>query len=230
MSDPRTTRGLDPNDLDRLSMRGRVEAIARRTVVPLDGPTIVVVLDGYFRVFRSAAFVRDVTLGIAARGDVLAASAAFGERPAESGAEALGDGMILLLSAETWHAAAEAETELYLKMAYSVCRRTARVQAKVESLSRSTVEGRVAATLLELANDFGERGPGGEVRLDLPLSQEDLARLAATTRETCSSIVADFARRGMVRGSRLRGMVVVDPELFAATAREGFEAADRGSR
>lgn len=225
-----TPRELGGDDLERLAARGRVEAIARRTIVPLDAATLVVVLGGYFRIFRSAAFVRDVTLAIAARGDVLAADAAFGERPAENGAEALSDGLILLLSAEAWHDAAREHIDLYLKMAASLARRTARVQTQLEGLSRSTVEGRVATTLLELASDFGRPTAAGETKLDLPLSQEDLARLAATTRETCSSIVADFGRRGIVRGSRLRGMVVLDAAALGRAARDGFEAAARDSR
>ncbi|MBD5657174.1 MAG: winged helix-turn-helix domain-containing protein, partial [Candidatus Eremiobacteraeota bacterium] len=66
-------------------------------------------------------------------------------------------------------------------------------------------------------DDFGVPGAAG-IRLDLPLSQENLARLAGTTRETCSSIVADFGRSGFLRGSRLRGMVIVDVAALTAQA------------
>ncbi len=208
MTDDR--RGLGSDDLDRLCAQGRVEAIARRAVVPLDGPTVVVVIGGFFRIFRNAAFVRDVTLGLASRGDVLAPSAAFGDRPTETGAEALAEGHVLLLSPDAWNLGASAEPELALKMAFSIARRVNRLQAKVEQFSRAGVEGRVASSLLELATDFGTQTQAGP-RLDIPLSQEDLARLAGTTRETCSSTIAEFARRGLVRGGRLRGLLLLDP-------------------
>ncbi len=202
-------RGLGSDDIDRLSADGRVETIGRRGIVPLDGPTIVIVMGGFFRIFRNAAFVRDVTLGLAARGDVLAPAAAFGDRPTETGAEALTEGHVLLLGPEAWHRCAKQEPELNLKMAASIGRRILRLQKKLEELSRGGVAGRVAGALLELADDFGQPVPGG-TKLDVPLSQEDLARLAGTTRETCSSTVAEFARRGLVRGGRLRGLVVLD--------------------
>ena len=208
VSDRLAPRGLGSDDMDRLSAEGRVETIARRGIVPLDGPTIVIVMGGYFRIFRNAAFVRDVTLGLAARGDVLAPAAAFGDRPAETGAEALTEGHVLLLGPDAWQRCATLEPELNLKMAASVARRIMRLQQKLEELSRGGVEARVAASLLELADDFGQP-VGGGTKLDVPLSQEDLARLAGTTRETCSSTVADFARRGFVRGGRLRGLVVL---------------------
>ncbi len=215
--DVRGAPGLTADDIDRLCAEGRVETVPRRTIVPLDGPTVVLVIGGFFRIFRNAAFVRDVTLGLAARGDVLAPGAAFGDRVAETGAEALSEGHVLHLSPDAWQACAAARPDLNLKLAGSIGKRIGRLQKKLEELSRTGVEGRVASTLLELASDFGTPVPGG-VKLEVPFSQEDLARLAGTTRETCSSTVAEFARRGYVRGGRLRGMLVLDRPALAALA------------
>ena len=171
---------------------------------------LAIVMHGYFRIFRNAAFVRDVTLGLATGGDVLAPGVAFGVGAAETGAEAISAGHVLLLAPDAWQRHAAADPGLNVRLASSVGRRISRLQQKLEQFSRAGVEARVATTLLELADDHGTPCPGG-VRLDLPLSQEDLARLSGTTRETCSSYVADFARRGLVRGGRLRGMIVTNP-------------------
>lgn len=217
MSASAPVASLELEDIELLRAHGRVESVARNGIVPLDGPTVVIVIGGYFRIFRNAAFVRDVTLGLASRGDVLAPGAAFGERSAETGAEALAPGSVLLLSPSAWSRCASARPGLYLKMAASVGKRVGRLQKKLEEVSRMGAEGRVAAELLELAGSFGVAGAEG-VRLDVPLSQDTLARLAGTTRETCSSIVADFARRGLVRGGRLRGLLLVDPPALAALA------------
>ena len=216
--DARTAGGLAPGDLDRLCSDGRVETIGRRAVVPLDGPTMVIVIGGVFRLFRNAAFVRDVTLGLAARGDVLAPSVAFGDRGAETGAEALAEGHVLHLAPDVWSARAAAEPELNLKLAFSIGKRIARLQMRLEEFSRTGVEGRVASALLDLATDFGVAVPGA-TKLDVPLSQEDLARLAGTTRETCSSAVAEFARRGFVRGGRLRGLLILNAPALEALRR-----------
>jgi CRP-like cAMP-binding protein len=212
---------LDAAALARLELDGRSETIARRALVPLDASTLVVVLDGYFRIFRHAAYVRDVTLGLAAAGDVLSPAAAFGERSAESGAEALSDGRILFLEPAAWRARSSEDASLWLKLAGSIGRRVARMQKHLEEVSRSGAEARVAAALLELADDFGRDGPSGR-SLDLPLSQADLARLAGTTRETCSSAVAGFARSGLVAGGRLRGLVLLDRPGLEKLAQSGL--------
>ena len=207
--------GLSREEIERLAGSGRVERVARRVVMPLDGPTLAIVVDGWFRVFRNAAFVRDVTLFLASAGDVLAPNMIFGERSAESGAEAIADAGLLVMTAEAFESHAAADPHLYVSLARNLGQRVARVQTKLEALSRANVEARVASALLEIADDFGVPVPAG-VRLDVPLSQEDLANLAGTTRESCSQAVAAFARLGLVKGGRLRGLVVTDREALAA--------------
>jgi CRP-like cAMP-binding protein len=208
---------LSPDDIARLAPEGRVERVARRAVVPLDAPVVTVVVEGWFRVFRNAAFVRDVTLVLAGPGEVLAPGAVFGDRSAESGAEAITAGSLLVVAAETLERHAAAAPRLYVAIARSLARRVIAVQRKLEAFSRATVEARVAGALLELAESAGTAVAGG-VRLDLPLSQEDLAALAGTTRESCSAAVAALARQGLVRGRRLRGLVLADPVRLAAVA------------
>ncbi len=208
--------GLTQDDIDRLAADGRVDRIKRREVVPLDGPVVAIVVEGYFRVFRNAAFARDVTLFLARHGDVLAPNAAFGERSAESGAEALSDGHILLVSAERFTEHASREPSIYVRMGVDLGRRVTRVQKKLEEFSRAGVEARVAGALIDLGENFGKQAVDAVWRIDVPLSQEDLARLAGTTRESCSTALAEFARRGYVRGSRLKGLAIVD----AAALRE----------
>lgn len=217
MNELRAPMHLSSDDIGRLAADGRIERIVRRAILPLDVPTVAIVIDGHFRIFRNAAFARDVTLGLASQGDVLGGAAAFGGRSAESGAQALAEGHVLLIAPGRWAERAAAEPELYLKMAYSLGRRVSRLQQRIASLGRVGVEGRVAASLLELAEGFGRPVPGG-LRLDLPLSQDDLARLAGTTRETCSSVVAEFARQGLVRGGRLRGLLLIDRPALVALA------------
>ena len=209
---------LSPDDIARLAPDGRVERVARRAVVPLDAPTVTIVVEGWFRIFRNAAFVRDVTLVLAGPGEVLAPGAVFGDRSAESGAEAITAGSLLIVAAETLERHAAAAPGLYVAIARSLARRALAVQRKLEAFSRATVEARVAGALLELAESAGCVLAGGGVRLDLPLSQEDLAALAGTTRESCSAAVAALARQGLVRGRRLRGLVLADPVRLAAVA------------
>ena len=207
--------GLTANQIARLSADGQVESVARGATIALDAPSVMIVTGAWFRVFRRAAFVRDLTLFLAKTGDVLAPGAVFGERSAESGAQAIADAQLLMLSREAFERHAGADPTMYVNVAANVGRRVARLQTKIEALSRAGVEARVAGALLEIADDFGVAVPAG-TRIDLPLSQEDLAHLAGTSRESCSQAVAAFARAGIVRGGRLKGLIIADRKALEA--------------
>jgi CRP/FNR family transcriptional regulator, cyclic AMP receptor protein len=43
--------------------------------------------------------------------------------------------------------------------------------------------GRVAARLVELASEYGREQPGGGIRIDLPITQEELASWVGSSRE-----------------------------------------------
>jgi CRP/FNR family transcriptional regulator len=211
---------LEAAEIEALAAAGKVEAVGRRSLVALDVPVVAVIVEGYFRIFRNAAFARDVTLGLASAGDVLAPASAFGDRSAETGAEALGEGKVLKVARERFEELGALRPDLYLRVAGSIGRRLLRLQTRIEQFSRATAEARVASVLLELADDYGIPAGTG-LKLDLPLSQEELARLAGTTRETTSSAVAEFARRGAVKGGRLRGLVVLDRGALEQAAGSG---------
>lgn len=199
----------------RLAADGRIERVLRGAIVALDSTQVMIVAGAWFRVFRRAAFVRDVTLFLAKSGDVLAPGTLFGERSAESGAQAIADADMLLVSREAFERQAVADPTMYVTVAANVGRRVSRLQMKLEAFSRAGVEARVAGALLEIADDFGVRVATG-TRIDLPLSQEDLANLAGTSRESCSQAVAAFARGGLVVGGRLKGLVIADRPALEA--------------
>jgi CRP/FNR family transcriptional regulator len=199
----------------RLAAEGRIERVMRGAILTLDSPLVTIVAGAWFRVFRRAAFIRDVTLFLAKTGDVLAPGALFGERSAESGAQAIADADILLVSREAFERQAAADPSMYVRIAANVGRRVSRIQFKLEAFSRAGVEARIAGALLEIADDFGVRVPTG-TKIDLPLSQEDLANLAGTSRESCSQAVAAFARSGLVVGGRLKGLVIADRPALEA--------------
>ncbi|MBC3843649.1 winged helix-turn-helix domain-containing protein [Streptacidiphilus sp. 4-A2] len=62
---------------------------------------------------------------------------------------------------------------------------------------------RLAVLLLELCERYGEPGPGaGEVRINLPLSQDDLAGLLMTSRRTVSRALEQWRTLGWIATGR----------------------------
>lgn len=78
------------------------------------------------------------------------------------------------------------------------------------------VDTRVLRRLVALASDYaeGDSAVGAEV----PLTQEDLASLAGTSRATVNRVVGEAEKAGLVERRRGR-IIVLDPDGLAARAR-----------
>jgi CRP-like cAMP-binding protein len=92
---------------------------------------------------------------------------------------------------------------------------------QVRRLSRHLVEAlyvpadqRVLRRLVEVAALYADDGPGETV---VPLTQEDLAELAGTSRATVNRVLREAEARGHVRLGRGR-TVVLDPDALATRA------------
>lgn len=79
-----------------------------------------------------------------------------------------------------------------------LARRLRRTNDSLSDLIFTDVPGRVAKQLLDLAKRFGVR-EGESLRVDHELTQEELAQLVGSSRETVNKALADFAARGWIR-------------------------------
>lgn len=73
--------------------------------------------------------------------------------------------------------------------------------------------GRVAARLVELAERFGTGSGNGEIRIALPLSQDELAGWVGSSREAVSKALGVLRSAGWIRTSRM-SVVVLDLEAL----------------
>ena len=80
-----------------------------------------------------------------------------------------------------------------------------------------TLKGRVARTLLELAENLGEENDSGAILIPRMFNQSDLAAMSGIARENVNRILADFERRGLVtklaRSYRIEDKVKLEHEI-----------------
>jgi CRP/FNR family transcriptional regulator, nitrogen oxide reductase regulator len=85
------------------------------------------------------------------------------------------------------------------------------MQERYRELATERVERRIALTVLRLASQIGERVDAADgMKVELPLSRQDLAEASGTTIFTVSRVLADWERRGMVEAGRER-VLIRDP-------------------
>ncbi|HEY8582056.1 MAG TPA: Crp/Fnr family transcriptional regulator [Capillimicrobium sp.] len=212
--------GLDPSDLGSLLDRARRRRFDAGEVVchagdPAD--TMHVVRSGHFAVRITTEFGATATINIVGPGD------AFGELALLTPGEPRSATVAALEGGETLSVheldfgrlrAERPETDAVL---------TRLLAARVRGLSEQLVEAlylpvdtRVRRRLLGAVAVYGAVEPGAT----LPLTQEELASLAGTSRATVNRVLREEQEHGAVELTRGR-TTLVDPEALARRAR-GF--------
>ncbi len=93
--------------------------------------------------------------------------------------------------------------EIYKSLVTLLATRLRETDAVIAAGSFLPLRGRVACTLLELAQDFGQDVGSGRIVIRQKIGQSDLAAMAGIARENVSRILNDWKRRKLV--SRLSG-------------------------
>jgi CRP/FNR family transcriptional regulator, cyclic AMP receptor protein len=98
---------------------------------------------------------------------------------------------------------AKRHPEVYKSLVRLIAARLRETDAVVAAGSFLRLRGRVACTLLELAQDFGQDVGAGRIVIRQKIGQSDLAAMAGIARENVSRILNDWQRRKLI--SRLSG-------------------------
>ena len=176
------------------------------------------VLAGAVRLSAVSASGREVVVGLLGVGDVFGEAALSGvASPVE--ARAVGRADVLALPVETLGTLIERHPATAEQLLRMIAARLHRTSLALEEALTGDVPARVRGRLRELAAGHGVEEPDG-VRLDVPITQEELARMVGASREAVNRSLGALAARGLVRtGSRT--FVIRDPEALATDGASG---------
>ena len=116
---------------------------------------------------------------------------------------AVRDAQLSFLSRAAFEDFAKKNHEIYKSLVTLLATRLRETDSVVAAGSFLPLRGRVALTLLELAQDFGQDVGAGRIVIRQKIGQSDLAAMAGIARENVSRILNDWKRRKLV--SRLSG-------------------------
>lgn len=188
---------------------GRRQRLRVGTVLFTEGDAssrVVLLLAGRAKVSSFSEDGQETVLGFRGPGDVLGELSAIDGADHSATVTVVDEGEALVVSAPRFVQALESEPGLAVVLLRSVVERlraSDRVRAEFVALD---VTGRVALRLLELADEYGQAVDGG-VRIELALSQRELAGWVGASREAVNKSLAQLEARGLV--ARDHGAIVV---------------------
>ena len=102
--------------------------------------------------------------------------------------------------------------QIAINLLKELAHRLRRSDSQIKSLSLQNATGKVASTLLRIADDSGKIHLG-QVEISKLPPQQDLANMAGTSRETISRVLKSLAEQGYVRkeGNKI---IILDYESF----------------
>jgi CRP-like cAMP-binding protein len=118
--------------------------------------------------------------------------------PRSASVVAVRPAQLSFLSRAAFEEFANKHPEVYRSLLTLIAARLRETDATVAAGSFLPLRGRVACTLLELAQDFGQDVGAGRIVIRQKIGQSDLAAMAGIARENVSRILNDWKRRKLV--------------------------------
>lgn len=181
--------------------------------------SLYLVAMGKVKLTRHTASGREVLLDILQGGEYFGNLTAISGREYTETAMAQTDCCILQVSAPNFEKVLAHHPDVTLKVLKAVGERLEQSQEVVKQLSAYTVDQRVAAALVRLAQKLGEQKQKG-VLIQLPFSRQDLAGMTGTTVETVSRVMSRFSGDGLISTGR-KWVSINDLEGLEAIVKEG---------
>jgi CRP/FNR family transcriptional regulator, cyclic AMP receptor protein len=210
-------RLLTQDDADALVRSVRQRSVPKNEVIlraGAAGDDVVLVLSGRVRLVAYGADQREVMLAIRGPGELLGEMAALGGQRRTASATALDDVEAGFMHADEFNQFLCDHPDTAMVLMRMLVRRLTEADRDRVALATQDSVGRVAKRLLELSSEHGSPSAGG-TRIELSLTQDELARWTGATRETVSRALRLMRQLGWVSTDN-RAITVLD----AAALRE----------
>jgi CRP/FNR family transcriptional regulator, cyclic AMP receptor protein len=131
--------------------------------------------------------------------------------PRSATVAAVRDATLSSVSRAEFEAFAEEHPEVYKSLVNLLARRLRDTDAVVAASSFLSLKGRVARTMLELLDHFGQEVAPGRVVIHQKIGHNDLAAMAGIARENLTRVLNDWQRRKLL--SRLSGYYCLEDKI-----------------
>jgi CRP-like cAMP-binding protein len=126
------------------------------------------------------------------------------------------ESLALCWPTDLWPQFIDRSPHLALSALNTIGQRLEEAHIRIREMSTEEVERRVAHTVIRLCKQAG-RAEGNGIRIDFPISRQDIAEMTGTTLHTVSRILSAWESIGLVEGGRQK-LLVCDPAGLQALA------------
>jgi CRP/FNR family cyclic AMP-dependent transcriptional regulator len=156
---------------------------------------------GLLKVALVSPQVREQIVAILTSGAIVGDLAVIDGLPRSASVVALTDCELRFVSRHVFEDLARERPEIYRYLVKLLSARLRQADETIASMAFLPMKGRVARTLLTLAENVGEETNSNEILIPRMINQGDIAAMAGVARENTSRILSEWERRKLVTKS-----------------------------
>lgn len=168
-----------------------------------EGESLFVIVSGRVRIYSLSPDGFELSFGIYGDGDFFGEMALLTGAPRSASAEAMEETQVLVLHRGDFHSHLLSNPLTAIRVIEALSHRLRETSSSAEELLSLSVTQRIARKLLDLAERYGVQDSDG-ILIDLDLSQEAIASLAGTTRESANRTLSQMRHQGILDVDRVR--------------------------
>ena len=192
---------LETQELEKLDSCLSTKTYQKDSAVVLEtdkGSTLFIINKGQVKISRVSESGKEVILAILGEGDFFGELSLLDGLARSANVITLTEAELFLLEREDFLKLIEEKPTIAIGLLKELAFRLRKSDTQIKSLSLFDATGRVAITLLQIAEDSGTI-KNGIVHIDNLPSQRDLANMAGTSRETISRVMHMFEEEGIIK-------------------------------
>jgi CRP-like cAMP-binding protein len=193
-------RGCTAAAIDDLARRLQLRTRPAETIIVAEGEpgdAMFVIAAGRVKVALFGENGRELTLSELKPGDFFGEMSLLDNRPRSANVVAIDDVTMLTLTRDAFAAHLQNHPRTAINMLGELTRRLRRADETIANLALHDVEARLTRTLERLAKEEGEQTDGGLLLRKRP-TQQDLANMVGSCRETISRTFTSMIKRGLL--------------------------------
>jgi CRP/FNR family transcriptional regulator, cyclic AMP receptor protein len=213
--------GLSPELIELLCSKASVRRESRGEAIFAkgdDGNGLFAVLSGVVKIGVSSRDGREVVFNLIHPGEIFGEIALLDGRPRTADAAAMTECELLFIDRRDFAPIIGSQPEIAIRLIELLCARLRWTSEQYEEVMFLDFPGRLAKTLLRLAERIGT-STGGQ---NVAITQREISNFLGKSRESTNKQLRAWVRRGWVSLERSR-VIVLAPDQLAAIAAEGFE-------
>ncbi len=188
-------------DLEKIASLGTRKIFSKGSIILMEdeiGSALFIIIDGKVKVSRLDETGREVILSILGPGEVFGEMSLLDGMKRSATVSAIVDTEVLIIYRDDFLNLLNRYPQIAISLLRELAQRLRKADMQIKSLSLKDAEGRIGCVLIMLADDLGRMYKGHVIVEGIP-TQQDIANMAGTSRETVSRVLSRFERRGLIK-------------------------------